>query len=235
MKATLLISHIVYDDEKSFQRFVPEEQKKDYNINMKLKIDSLNEAAKEVSEDIDKLIWNYSGHEVQTQSLNDYLKADKQFIDTLKSDENFDYLSEIKLEYDKNEELEKKIFSPIPVTIRNPKGGELHLGNLIEYYKSNCDFPCIIEIDLDNCSESGEEQFNTWVRLTRKLLSIPNVVIPMNEKIKRLPKKEFKFETINNYNTITKGYFQDCKLIEKISINKYALYVGKIIFVANNK
>jgi hypothetical protein len=233
MIATLFISHYVYDDEKSFQRFVPKEQKKDYNINMKLKIDTINETAKEVSEDIDKLIWNYSGYEVQTESLDNYLKADKQFIETLKNDENFNYLSEIKLVYDKDEQLEKKIYSPIPVKIYNSKNQELYLGNLIEYYKINCDFPCIIEIDLDNCSDLGQEQFNTWIRLTRKLLSIPNMVMPMQEKIKRLPRKEFKFETINNYGTVTTGFFQNCKLIEKLAINKYALYVEKIIFVAN--
>jgi len=237
VKTTLFISHYIFEEnEKSFQRFVPENQKKeDYNLNIKLKIDSLNEKGQEVSEDIDHILWNFSGYENQSEEINNYLKADKQFIETLKNNENFDYLSDIKLEYDKNEELEKKVLSPIPVTMYNPKGKELQLGNLIEYYKNNCDFPFLMKIDFENIDMDAEIQFNIWVRLTRKLLSIPNGIMPMNEKIKKLPIKDLKFETINNYGTITAGYLKGCKIIEKLSINKYIIYVNNIIFVANNK
>ena len=60
-----------------------------------------------------------------------------------------------------------------------------------------------------------------------------NNILPLSEKIKRLPLKTFAFETINDYGTLTKGYFEDCKLIDQITLNKHALYVKKIVFVAN--
>ena len=121
MQGILYIPHTIYDaDEKSFTRFVRDEDKKDYNLQFKVNVDK--EEAEELSQDADKMIWNstYTTNIINTNQ--NFQKVDKTFIQDLKNDNNLDSYHNIKLSYNKNDEFEKKVFSPIPIKIFNTQG-----------------------------------------------------------------------------------------------------------------
>jgi hypothetical protein len=236
MEATLYHEHTEYiEDENSFQRVVPENMRslgyeKDFTVKTKKHV------LEDIPKEIDSIISNFGDYSNAGEKKGSatYSMADADFINMIKNEyKPVNILPDIKIKYEESTSPHRKLFYKIPVTVYHASGKSLSLGNLIEYFKAGCDFPCIVEFNLKKMMERSQEMINIWAKTTRSIMSLPEEIMEMTQKVKKIPVKTFGFETVNTHGTITKGYLNKCKIIEKINIQRYAIYVSGIDFVVN--
>jgi hypothetical protein len=214
MTALLYLQYVRFMDEKTenFQRFVPVEDRSFNDVGVDGKY--------EIGEGEIKKVYDSLFNSFDTPNYKTANNAPQKKLGTLMED--------IVFKTDTSNSLERTEYLPLPVHIFNSHNQDLSLPNLMEYGKIDCDFPLVIGIDWNNVKHPDAEAiWNTWVNLSMKLHNYPENIIPVHEKIKKLPVKKIRFYINKN----VKGYFNGCKLISKSSMTKYAIYVNSVEFI----
>lgn len=112
--------------------------------------------------------------------------------------------------------------------VRDIKGNDETIDNLIRYYKTGEQFIVILKLINMGKNPDLETDMKMWLRESNHINR--SDALTDEEKIYNLPKKDFKM-CFNDAKSC--AIFKDCKIVEGYNASEYAVIVGKIIFVVD--
>jgi hypothetical protein len=195
MIAKLYIPYLSYD-EKSFIKFVPENQINNNDTNIIFNNNDLNHS---LNNEVNDFI-------IYHQAVNEINNLDLQF----KKDNN----------------TEITTYTPIDIELFNIRGEDESLDTLLNYYRTQEQFISIIQFNTETISDDGESELKLWLKSSNKINKANNMFLSDEQKLLNLPMKTFKLVINNN----AKAYLENCKLVEILDNNCFAMIIDKITF-----
>ena len=121
-------------------------------------------------------------------------------------------------------------YNHCPCIIRDIKGNDESIDNLLRFYKNGEQFIIILKL-LDITSNPDlESDVKAWIKESNHINFSSRLTD--EEKIYNLPKKDFK---ITFENAKSSAICKECKIFESYSPSEHAILVNKILFVMDNK
>lgn len=135
-------------------------------------------------------------------------------------------INNLNLQDNKNENLEITTYDPIDIELINITGQDETLDNLLNYYKTQEQFVSIIRFNIETITEDGESELKLWLKFSNKINTTNSMFFSEDQKLLNLPSKTFKLVIDNN----AKAYLENCKLVEILDNNCFAMIINKITF-----
>lgn len=112
--------------------------------------------------------------------------------------------------------------------IKNIKGADENIDNLIKYYKTGEQFVVILKLKDLSSNPDMETDMKMWLKESNHINHSNRLT--EEEKIYNLPVKDFKVSFLNSKSS---AIFKECKIIEGYNSSEYAILVNKIIFIVD--
>jgi hypothetical protein len=140
--------------------------------------------------------------------------------------QNINNVDMVNLQYKKNDIPEITTYASIDIELFNINGQDETLETLLNYFRTQEQFINIIQFNTETINDDGESELKLWLKSSYKIQNTNSMFFSEDQKLLNLPLKTFKLIINDN----AKAYLENCKLIEIIDNNCFAMIIDKINF-----
>jgi hypothetical protein len=207
MDCTLYLPYIDYDDS-------------DFNMN-----NNYYQSEEEYTSILEK---SYDmDRDIVANTMNDWKNGTESSIVGSQSHRN-QYVNPFFSNVNSSSKEEKTIYSKCQGTLYNELEEKETIDSILEYFRNEDVFISIIKFNLDDMDEEFEADLKLWYKNHENINNIEDA--DEDWKFNKEPMRNLKFTFQNKSGNTSYGELLNCKIVDRLDMETYAILVEKIIF-----